>query len=246
MSAPNWEDVVILAGQLASQPLGAEAAVQLKTVIGRSSRRPLKLGGPVVAFGKIGEALPENPAEPIKRILAVDTDLAKADAVVISPPLAAVKSVWDLLVLVQKLRDLTGGKPIGLKIVAGKIEDDMAWVRKSTADFVIIESRDLPLVFALYRARKFLNDNEIENVDLVAAGDLKTPSDIVKAMALGASAAALDLPTGKKADEFLRTLNLELARLVRTVGKDDIHELAPADLATTTREISDFTNIKHV
>jgi hypothetical protein len=32
----------------------------------------------------------------------------------------------------------------------------------------------------------------------------------------------------------------------KAIGKDDVHELSTADLATISYEISEFTNIKHV
>jgi glutamate synthase domain-containing protein 2/rubredoxin len=192
---------------------------------------------------------------------------------IISPPaFERINSMWDLLVLVQELREKTGGKPIGIKIAANKIEEDLAWVKKSTADFVTIDGRGggtgaapnilkdiagVPTHLALYRARKFLDKNEMEEVDLIVTGGLRTSGDFIKAIAMGADAVAIstavltalaapgDLVAEQKVGNFLQASNNELAMWSRAIGKDDIHELSVADLATVSKEISDFTNIKH-
>jgi glutamate synthase domain-containing protein 2/rubredoxin len=198
----------------------------------------------------------------------------KAGEEIISPPaFERINSVWDLLVLVQELREATGGKPIGVKIAANKIEEDLAWVKQSTADFVTIDGRGggtgaapnilkdiagVPTHYALHRARKFLDKNEMENVSLIATGGLRTSGDFVKALAMGADAVAVatsvltamaapgDLATEQKVGNFLKVSHDELAMWTRAIGKDDVHELSVADLATSSREISEFTNIKHV
>lgn len=341
----NWKDVVILPGQLAYKPLSEKTKVDLKTVIGRKTRQPMKLDSPIIvshmSYGalskenkiavakgaaKIGTAvgsgeggiLPEELKYAHKYIFeyvpnlysVTDENLQKVDAVeikigqsakpglgghlpaekvtaeiaklrgkttgkdIISPPtFENMNSMWDLLVLVQQLRKHTGGKPIGVKIAANKIEEDLAWVKKSTADFVTIDGRGggtgaapdvlkdasgVPTLYALYRTRKFLNENEMENVDIVVTGGLRTSGDFVKALALGADAVAIatsiltalaapgNLPADQKVSNFLKAANDELAMFTRVIGKDNVRELSVNDLATTSKEISEFTNIKHV
>lgn len=112
----------------------------------------------------------------------------------------------DLKKKVAWLRDKTGGKPIGVKIAAGNIEEDLKIIVDSEPDFITIDGRpgatgaspkyikaatSIPTIFALYRARKFLDDNAIEGISLIITGGLRVSSDFVKALALGADAVAL-------------------------------------------------------
>lgn len=116
-----------------------------------------------------------------------------------------VKSPDDLKDLVSKLRKDSNGKPIGIKIAAEKIEKDLEVVTYSKADFVTIDGRggatgaspllvrnstSVPTVYALDRARKFLDENKY-NIDLVITGGLRVSSDFAKALALGANGIAI-------------------------------------------------------
>ena len=52
-------------------------------------------------------------------------------------------------------------------------------------------STSVPTIFALCRARKFLDENSSENVSLIITGGIRISSDIAKALALGANAVAI-------------------------------------------------------
>jgi Glutamate synthase domain 2 len=236
-STDGWEKIVILPAQLACRRLDESTKVNLKTVIGRKTRQPIAFNSPII-----------NPRKQFLEYIPnvtnlTNEDLLKANAVEVVISQAAPKGIgseWDLLVLVQQLREKTNGKPIGIKIIAGKIEEDLSWVKKSTADFVTIDDDNkvgIPAYYALYRARKFIKENEMENVDLILSGGLKTASDFIKAIAIGADAIVVPDKDGEVSDE--------LATFVRMFGKDDIHEISSADLATISEEISKFTDIKH-
>ena len=111
----------------------------------------------------------------------------------------------DLKKKVIQLREASNGRPIGIKIAAGNIEKDMEYIINACPDFVTIdgragstgsalkfikESTSVPTIFALYRARKFLNENN-SNISLVITGGFRVSSDIAKALALGADAVAI-------------------------------------------------------
>lgn len=128
------------------------------------------------------------------------------DKDIISPSkFSNIKTQEDLKKLVQSLRQRSDGRPIGIKIAAGHIERDLAFACASEPDFITIDGRggatgaspkllrdatSVPTIYALYRARKFLDENHFD-IDLVITGGLRTSSDFVKALALGADAVAI-------------------------------------------------------
>ncbi|MDV0443606.1 glutamate synthase-related protein [Methanorbis rubei] len=111
----------------------------------------------------------------------------------------------NLKSLIASLRDRSGGRPIGVKIAAGHVEEDLAFIVAANPDFVTIDGRggatgsspkflkdasSVPTVYALARAAKFLREHAPE-IDLVITGGLRTSKDFVKALALGADAVAV-------------------------------------------------------
>lgn len=116
-----------------------------------------------------------------------------------------VETKEDLKKLVKELRERSGGRPIGIKLAAGKIEKDLAFAVYADPDFVTIDGRggatgaspkllrnatSVPTVYALRRARKYL-DSIDSDIDLVITGGLRVSSDFAKAIALGADAVAI-------------------------------------------------------
>ena len=116
-----------------------------------------------------------------------------------------LNSKEDLRDMVELLRDLSGGRPIGIKIAAGNIERDLEYCVFAGADFVTIdgrggatgssplflrESTSVPTIYALARARKYL-DAVQSDIALVITGGLRVSSDFAKALAMGADAVAI-------------------------------------------------------
>ena len=52
-------------------------------------------------------------------------------------------------------------------------------------------STSIPTLFAIYRARKYLDENDITDISLTITGGLRISSDFAKALALGAGAVAI-------------------------------------------------------
>lgn len=111
----------------------------------------------------------------------------------------------ELKELVSQLRMASEGRPIGIKIAAGRIEKDLEYCVFAEPDFITIDGRggatgaspklvrdaaSVPTVYALYRARKYL-DSVGSDVDLVITGGLRVSSDFAKALAMGADAVAI-------------------------------------------------------
>lgn len=111
----------------------------------------------------------------------------------------------DLKGMVADLRMLSDGRPIGIKIAAGRIEKDLEFCVYAEPDFITIDGRggatgaspsiirdstSVPTIYALYRARKYL-DSVGSDIDLIITGGLRVSSDFAKAIAMGASAVAV-------------------------------------------------------
>ena len=84
-----------------------------------------------------------------------------------------IRSKEDLRDLVTQLRLASDGRPIGIKIAAGRIEKDLEYCVFAEPDFITIDGRggatgaspklvrdstSVPTVFALSRARKYLDE----------------------------------------------------------------------------------------
>lgn len=125
---------------------------------------------------------------------------------VISPSkFPGIDTKEDLKNLVAELRARSEGRPIGIKIAAGRIEKDLEYCVFAEPDFITIDGRggatgaspaiirdsaSVPTVFALSRARKYLDSVHAE-IDLVITGGLRVSSDFAKAIAMGADAVAV-------------------------------------------------------
>lgn len=116
-----------------------------------------------------------------------------------------IETAEDMGYLVEYLREMTGGKPIGIKIAAGDIEKDLEFISKTGCDFITIDGRggatgsspaflkadtSVPTVFALARARKYMDEHGMEQ-ELVMTGGFRTSGDVFKAIAMGADAVAM-------------------------------------------------------
>ncbi len=114
---------------------------------------------------------------------------------VISPSkFPGIDNADDLKKLVEELRTRSEGRPIGIKIAAGRIEKDLAFCVYAEPDFITIDGRggatgaspaivrdstSVPTIYALYRARKYL-DAAGADIDLVITGGLRVPPILQK------------------------------------------------------------------
>ena len=111
----------------------------------------------------------------------------------------------DLKEMVAMLRKRSDGRPIGIKIAAGRIERDLEYCVYAEPDFITIDGRGgatgssplllreattVPTVYALHRARKYL-DSVHSDISLVITGGLRVSADFAKALAMGADAVAV-------------------------------------------------------
>jgi glutamate synthase domain-containing protein 2 len=115
-------------------------------------------------------------------------------------------TLLDARALVDHVRERSGGIPVGVKMSAQHVEEDLDAALDLGVDYVILDGRgggtgaaptifrdtiSVPTMAALARARRHLDDAGARDVTLVATGGLRRPQDMVKALALGADAIAV-------------------------------------------------------
>ena len=106
----------------------------------------------------------------------------------------------------EEVRVKTDGIPIGVKMSAQHIEDDIDAALRIGVDYIILDGRgggtgaapilfrdniSVPTIPALARARRHLDARGRGDITLIVTGGLRSPADFAKAMALGADAVAV-------------------------------------------------------
>ena len=111
----------------------------------------------------------------------------------------------DLAMKISQLRDITDWKvPIIVKFTAGRVKEDVKIAAKAGADIividgmqggtgaapdVIVEHSGIPTIEAIVKADEALKEVNLRSeVNLVAAGGIRSGADVAKAIALGADA----------------------------------------------------------
>ena len=146
------------------------------------------------------------PAEKVSAEIAEIRGFPAGTDIISPAHFGDIKDKEDLKRKVDWLRERSGGKPIGIKIAAGNIEADLDFAVYANPDFITIDGRpgataaapkfvkdatSLPTPFALYRARKFLDNKGVTDISLVITGGLRISSDFATALAIGADAVAI-------------------------------------------------------
>ncbi len=114
--------------------------------------------------------------------------------------------VGDFKKFADEVRERTGGIPIGFKVAASHIEQDLDFALKVGVDYIILDGRgggtgsaptilrdniNVPTIPALARVRKFLDDRDAQDVTLIVTGGLRIAEDFAKALMMGADAVAV-------------------------------------------------------
>ncbi|MGD9020787.1 MAG: glutamate synthase-related protein [Lysobacterales bacterium] len=294
---PHWDDIQIMAAQMATKPLMEDRVVGTDLVIGPEAAQPLRLQIPLLvsdmSFGALSEEakislargaelagtgicsgeggmLPEEQAENsryfyefasaefgyreelLEKVQAFhfkggqgaktgtgghlpgDKNRGKISQVrgipegqpAISPPtFKDLTSVADFRRFADRVREVSGGIPIGFKLSANHIERDMQFALDASADYIILDGRgggtgaapemfrdhiSVPTIPALARARRFLDEQGASGrVTLIITGGLRVPVDFVKALALGADGVAL-------ANSAMQAIGCVAARMCNT------------------------------
>ncbi|MFO8045575.1 MAG: glutamate synthase-related protein [Halomonas sp.] len=148
-------------------------------------------------------------------------------------------SVADFRRFADRVREVTGGIPVGFKLSANHIERDIQFALDAGADYLILDGRgggtgaapsmfrdhiSVPTIPALARARRYLDDEGASGrVTLIVTGGLRLPIDFVKALALGADGVAI-------ANSAMQSIGCVAARICNTNN-------CPAGIATQRADL---------
>lgn len=164
----------------------------------------------------------------------------------VSPPtFANLHTAADFKAFADRVRELTGGIPIGFKLSANHIEQDIQFALDASADYIILDGRgggtgaapemfrdhiSVPTIPALARARRYLDNQGVsDSVTLIITGGLRTPMDFVKALALGADGIAI-------ANSAMQSIGCVAARICNTNN-------CPAGIATQKADLRQRLNV---
>ena len=165
----------------------------------------------------------------------------------ISPPtFKELASTADFKRFADRVRDITGGIPIGFKLSANHIEKDIQFALDASADYIILDGRgggtgaapemfrdhiSVPTIPALARARRYLDEQGATGrVTLIVTGGLRVPIDFVKALALGADGIAIS-------NSAMQAIGCVAARMCNTNN-------CPAGIATQKEDLRQKLNIE--
>ncbi len=146
------------------------------------------------------------PGNKVKGKIAKVRQLKEGQSAVSPPTFAEFTTAKDYKDFADRVRELSGGVPIGFKLSAQHIKKDIDFALDAGADYIILDGRGggtgaAPLIFrdnisvptipALAMARQHLDQSNRTDVTLIITGGIRTPSDFIKAMCLGADGIAV-------------------------------------------------------
>ncbi len=178
------------------------------------------------------------PGAKVTEKIAATRGLSPGEDAISPPTFTSPDTVAEFRKLSDKVREVSGGIPIGYKLSANHIEDDIDFALDAGADYIILDGRgggtgaapllfrnhiSVPTIPALARARKHLDAKAGSEVTLIITGGLRMPEDFIKAMALGADGIALS-------NSALQAIGCVAARMCHTNN-------CPAGIATQKPEL---------
>ena len=314
---PRWDDIQIMAAQMATKPLMESEEVNTELVIGPEAKKPLLLKIPLfvsdMSFGSLSEEaklalakgaemagtgicsgeggmLPEEqeansryfyelasakfgyreeliekvqafhfkggqgaktgtgghlPGAKNKARISEVRGIPEGQPAISPPTFEDINSVKDFARFADRMREISGGIPIGFKLSANHIERDMQFALDAGTDYIILDGRgggtgaapeifrdhiSVPTIPALARARRFLDEhNASGRVTLIITGGLRLPMDFVKALALGADGIAI-------ANSAMQAIGCIAARICNSNN-------CPAGIATQNPELRKRLNV---
>ena len=186
------------------------------------------------------------PGNKVKGKIAAVRQLPEGTAAVSPPTFSDLTTPGDYREFSARVREITGGIPIGFKLSAQHIENDIDFALDAGADYIILDGRgggtgaaprifrdniSVPTIPALARARRHLDRSEQRDVTLIITGGIRTPADFVKALALGADAIAL-------ANSAMQAIGCVAARMCNTNN-------CPAGIATQQEHLRERLGVQH-
>ncbi len=172
--------------------------------------------------------------------------IKEGEAAVSPPTFKELSSVDDFKRFADRVREVTDGIPVGFKLSANHIEQDIQFALDASADYIILDGRgggtgaapemfrnhiSVPTIPALARARRYLDEQDKSgDVTLIITGGLRVPVDFVKALALGADGIALS-------NSAMQAIGCVAARICNSNN-------CPAGIATQKADLRQRLNIE--
>ncbi len=146
------------------------------------------------------------PGHKVSKEIAEVRGLNEGESAISPATFPNFHGVQDFKDFTEKVREVTGGIPVGFKISAARLEEDIDFALEVGVDYIILDGRgggtgaaptilrdniNVPTIPALARARKHLDKRNATGVSLVITGGLRVAEDFAKAMMMGADAIAV-------------------------------------------------------
>ena len=146
------------------------------------------------------------PGNKVTKKIAEVRGLGVGEDAISPPTFSSLTTTADFRKLADEVRERSGGIPIGFKLSAQHIEDDIDFALDASADYIILDGRgggtgaapllfrdniSVPTIPALARARRHLDRKTGRDVTLIITGGLRVPEDFAKALAMGADGIAV-------------------------------------------------------
>ena len=185
------------------------------------------------------------PGNKVTRRIATIRKLPEGQSAVSPPTFRDLVTPNDFGRFADRVREVAGGIPIGIKMSAQHIEQDIDFALQAGVDYIILDGRGgatgaAPLIFrdnisvptipALARARRYLDHQGRFDITLIITGGLRTPADFIKALCLGADGIAV-------ANAALQAIGCVAARICNTNN-------CPAGIATQKEELRARLNVE--
>ncbi|MGF1833192.1 glutamate synthase-related protein [Photobacterium sanguinicancri] len=172
--------------------------------------------------------------------------IPEGEAAISPPTFKDLITADDFKRFADHVRSITGGIPIGFKLSANHIEQDIQFALDASADYIILDGRgggtgaapemfrdhiSVPTIPALARARRYLDQQGMSGkVTLIITGGLRVPIDFVKAIALGADGIAIS-------NSAMQSIGCVAARMCNTNN-------CPAGIATQKADLRQRLNVE--
>jgi len=146
------------------------------------------------------------PGDKVSGEIAAVRGLQKGQSAISPATFPDFHGVADFQAFAARVREESGGVPVGFKLAASRIEADIDFALEAGADYIILDGRgggtgaaptvlrdniNVPTIPALARARKHLDKQGATGVSLVITGGLRIAEDYAKALMMGADAIAV-------------------------------------------------------